>query len=44
MGSGFALKAADCLRVFGYVVGQEFESHKATELIPSAGRDPAIVL
>jgi hypothetical protein len=26
-----ALEAAECLRVFGYVVGQELESHKTTE-------------
>src|ERR1019366_6471345 len=31
-GFGFALKAAECLRVFGYLVGQEFERNKATEL------------
>ena len=31
-GLGFALEAAEGLRVFGYVVGQELESHKATEL------------
>ena len=30
-GLGFALKAAESLRVFGYVVGQELESDKATE-------------
>ena len=29
---GFALEAAESLRVFGYVVGQELESDKATEL------------
>ena len=29
---GFALKAAECLRVFGYLVGQELEGDKATEL------------
>jgi len=29
---GFALKTAERLRVFGYIVGQELESHKATEL------------
>jgi hypothetical protein len=29
---GFALKAAECLRVFGYVVGQELEGYEATEL------------
>ena len=28
---GFALKAAEGLRIFGYVIGQELESHKATE-------------
>ena len=28
---GLALKAAECLRVLGYVVGQELESHKTTE-------------
>ncbi len=28
---GFALKAGECLRVFGYIVGQELESHKAIE-------------
>src|ERR1700687_5600449 len=28
---GYALKATECLRVFGYVVGQELEGHKATE-------------
>jgi hypothetical protein len=28
---GFALKAAECLRVFGYVVGEELEGHKAAE-------------
>ncbi len=27
----FALKAAEGLRVFGYVVGQELQCHKATE-------------
>jgi hypothetical protein len=27
---GFALKAAECLRVFGYVVGQELEGDKAS--------------
>ena len=31
-GLGFALKTAECLRAFGYIVGQELESHKATEL------------
>jgi hypothetical protein len=33
-GSGFrlALKAGECLRVFGYVVGEELEGNKATEL------------
>ena len=31
-GLGFALKAAECLRIFGYVVGQEFERDKAAEL------------
>ena len=30
-GFGFALKTAECLRVFGYVVGQELQSHKAPE-------------
>ena len=30
-GLGFALKSAEGLRVFGYVVGQELEGHKATE-------------
>jgi hypothetical protein len=30
-GLGFALKAAECLRVFGYIVGQELASRKATE-------------
>src|ERR1700730_17855248 len=29
---GFALEAAECLRVFGYIFGQELERHKATEL------------
>ena len=29
---GFALETAECLRVFGYVVGQELEGHKAIEL------------
>ncbi len=29
---GFALKAGESLRVFGYVVGQELEGDKATEL------------
>ena len=29
---GFALEAAECLRVFGYVVGQEFESDEPAEL------------
>ena len=28
---GFTLKAGECLRVFGYVVGQELECHKAAE-------------
>src|SRR3984885_11709844 len=28
---GFALKTGECLRVFGYVVGQELEGNKATE-------------
>ena len=28
---GFALKATEGLRVFGYIVGQEFESRKAAE-------------
>jgi hypothetical protein len=28
---GFALKAAERLRVFGYIVGQKLERHKATE-------------
>ena len=27
----FALKTGECLRVFGYVVGQELEGNKATE-------------
>src|SRR6266849_1139520 len=31
-GLGFALKAAECLRVFGYVVGQELECDKPAEL------------
>ena len=31
-GLSFALEAAECLRVFGHVVGQELESHKAAEL------------
>src|SRR5258708_39692484 len=30
-GLGFALKSAEGLRVFGYVVGEELESHKAIE-------------
>src|SRR5580704_633056 len=29
---GFALKAAECLLVFGYIVGQELEGDKTTEL------------
>jgi hypothetical protein len=29
---GFALKTGECLRVFGYVLGQELEGNKATEL------------
>jgi hypothetical protein len=29
---GFALKAAECLRVFGYIVGQKLQSDKAVEL------------
>jgi len=29
---GFALETAECLRVFGYIVGQELESHEAPEL------------
>ena len=29
---GFALEAAQGLRVLGYIVGQEFESDKATEI------------
>ena len=29
---GFALKAAECLWVFGHVVGQEFQSDKTAEL------------
>src|SRR6266849_893586 len=29
---GFALKTAECLRVFGYVVGQELESNETTKL------------
>ena len=29
---GFALKAVESLRVFGYVVGQELEGNKAAEL------------
>jgi len=28
---GLALKAGECLWVFGYVIGQELESHEATE-------------
>src|SRR5713101_6336180 len=28
---GFALKTAECLRVFGYVIGQELESNKPAE-------------
>jgi hypothetical protein len=28
---GFALKAAECLRVFGYLVGQELRGDEATE-------------
>src|SRR5580658_1440521 len=28
---GFALKAGECVRVFGYVVGEELKSNKATE-------------
>ena len=31
-GFGFTLKTAECLRVFGYIVGKELEGHKATEL------------
>src|SRR5579872_1995071 len=31
-GLGFALKATECLQVFGYVVGQELESDEAAEL------------
>src|ERR1022692_1304358 len=31
-GLSFALEAVECLRVFGHVVGQELESHKAAEL------------
>ena len=31
-GFGFALKTAESLRTFGYVVGQELESYKAAEL------------
>ena len=31
-GLGFALEAAECLRVFGHVVGQELEGDKAAEL------------
>jgi hypothetical protein len=30
---GFALKTADCLGTLDYVVGQELESYKATELL-----------
>ena len=30
-GLGFALKTAECLRVFGYLVGQELEGDVATE-------------
>src|SRR6202034_477144 len=29
---GFALEAGECLRVFGYVVRQEFQGYKAAEL------------
>ena len=29
---GFALKAAECLRVLGHLFGQELKGHKATEL------------
>jgi len=35
-GPGFALKAAECLRVFGYVVGQELEGHNRRSLTSSA--------
>src|ERR1700728_5451884 len=31
-GLGFLLKASECLRVFGYIVGKEFEGDKAAEL------------
>ena len=31
-GLGFALEAAERLRVFGYIVGKELESDKAAEL------------
>jgi hypothetical protein len=29
---GFALKAAECLRVFGYVIGQELDGNKPAKL------------
>jgi len=28
---GFSLKAAECLSIFGYVIGQELEGHKPAE-------------
>ena len=31
-GLGFALKAAECLWVFGYLFGQKLEGHEAAEL------------